>query len=307
MELRQLRYFISIVDFGSFSKASSQLNIAQPALSQQIANLEAELQTELLVRSAKGTTPTHAGTRLYRKAQTILREIEQLREEARSSGDDPVVGTVSVGLPPSTSTTLTLPLIRRILDKLPGVHLRLVENLSGNLHEALVNNRIDMAVLFRAESVRGVIVEPILDEMLYFVSNDAEAAGQDFPLASLSGVRIAAPSEAHSMRSFIERICREHDVKLNIVAEVDSVPGLRNIAASGVAAVILPQSALTEPSSAGPIYKSPIIEPSLIRPLSICRSEGSPATRPIMAVAAELAAAMRDLVESQQWTGTRLY
>src|SRR5258707_15253838 len=60
MEVRQLQYFVAIVDFGSFSKAAVQLRIAQPALSQQMTTLEGELGRQLLVRNSRGVKPTPA-------------------------------------------------------------------------------------------------------------------------------------------------------------------------------------------------------------------------------------------------------
>ena len=69
MDVRQLKYFVGIVDAGSFSKASQKLFVAQPSLSQQIANLEFELKAKLLLRSARGIMPTAAGGVLYRHAR----------------------------------------------------------------------------------------------------------------------------------------------------------------------------------------------------------------------------------------------
>ncbi|MBL8584977.1 MAG: LysR family transcriptional regulator, partial [Rhizobiaceae bacterium] len=110
MELRQLRYLIAIIDYGSFSKASGQLNVAQPALSQQIANLEIELAKPLLVRSARGVSPTDAGLRLYRQAQVILAHVEQAKTDVLTTDfAEQFVGQVSVGLPTSTSTMVALP------------------------------------------------------------------------------------------------------------------------------------------------------------------------------------------------------
>lgn len=307
VEFRQLRYLISIIDFGSFSKASLQLNIAQPALSQQIANLEIELKAELLVRSAKGVTPTEAGLGFYRHAQAILRQVEQAREDARRSiEDDALVGAVSVGLPPSAATILCLPLVRRVRSQLPGIRLRVIESLSGHLHEALINNRIDMAVLFRGQPAKSIQMEPIMEESLFLATSDSKTANQPFPVRQLSGLPLAIPGTPHELRALVDTACQKYGIELDIVAEMDSLPGLRGIAASGIAAVILPQSALMEPSAAGAIFQRPLVEPAITRPLSICRAEGFPATRPVNAVAGVLRGVMRELVESGRWSGARL-
>ena len=77
MDLRQLRYFVQIVESGSLAKASRQLFIAQPALSQQMARLEDEVGKPLLLRSSRGVTPTENGEALYHHAKFMLRQMEQ--------------------------------------------------------------------------------------------------------------------------------------------------------------------------------------------------------------------------------------
>jgi DNA-binding transcriptional LysR family regulator len=78
LQLRHLRYFVKIVEAGSFSRAAATIHVAQPGLSQQIAELEEELGVALLQRHARGISPTAAGEVLYREAVVILRQIEQL-------------------------------------------------------------------------------------------------------------------------------------------------------------------------------------------------------------------------------------
>ena len=101
VQLRHLRYFTRIVEAGSFSRAASVVHIAQPALSQQIAELELDLGVTLLHRSARGISPTPAGDVLYHEAVSILGRIEQLTELVRSGGPE-IEGTVNIG----TSSTL---------------------------------------------------------------------------------------------------------------------------------------------------------------------------------------------------------
>ncbi|WP_414695549.1 LysR family transcriptional regulator [Paraburkholderia sp.] len=74
MDIRQLKYFVAIVDCGSLSKAAEQLCVAQPSLSQQVAGLETELKTTLLLRSHQGVQPTEASRALYLRARDVLRQ-----------------------------------------------------------------------------------------------------------------------------------------------------------------------------------------------------------------------------------------
>ena len=78
MQFRQLRYFVKIVEAGSFSRAATLIHVAQPALSQQIHELEDRLGVTLLRRSARGVSPTAAGEVLFREAISILHQLDQL-------------------------------------------------------------------------------------------------------------------------------------------------------------------------------------------------------------------------------------
>jgi LysR family nitrogen assimilation transcriptional regulator len=112
VDFRKLRSFVKIVDTGSVSRAAAILRTAQPALSQQIAALEAHFKHKLLIRSNVGITPTEAGLILYRHAQLMLKQIDQAQTDINQSARS-VAGRVSIGLATySTSSALSLPLLK---------------------------------------------------------------------------------------------------------------------------------------------------------------------------------------------------
>ena len=147
MDLRQLRYFAQIVESGSLSKASRQLFIAQPALSQQLSKLEGEVGKPLLTRSSKGVAPTDNGLALYHHARFMLRQLDQALSIARKESGA-VQGMVSVGLPATTVSALGLPLVRRIRERYPSILLNVVEGMSGHLGQMMRTGQLDLAVLF---------------------------------------------------------------------------------------------------------------------------------------------------------------
>ena len=130
MDVRQLRYFVSIVDFGSLGKAAEKLFVAQPSLSQQMARLEDELGVPLLLRSNHGVTPTAEGDALYRHARLVLKQMEQLKQEVMK-GVGVESGTVALGLPTTMASVLAVPLFERIQDRYPGIRLQFFETMSG--------------------------------------------------------------------------------------------------------------------------------------------------------------------------------
>ena len=108
MDLKQLKYFISIADFGSMTRASESLNIAQPALTQQVAKLEADLRTRVFDRGTSGVKLTPAGAVLYRYAKSILKQVDDARL-AISDEDKHPTGRVTIGIPGSTGKLLSVP------------------------------------------------------------------------------------------------------------------------------------------------------------------------------------------------------
>lgn len=159
MDVRQLRYFVHIVDYGSLGKAAEKLFVAQPSLSQQIAKLEDDLGVPLLVRSPQGVKPTAAGQALYRHARLVLHQMEQLRQEVRD-GVGAESGTVAIGFPTTMTSVLAMPVFERVRERYPGIRLQFFESMSGYLNELLANGRLDLAILFRDTATPGISALP---------------------------------------------------------------------------------------------------------------------------------------------------
>ncbi|CAB3767607.1 LysR substrate-binding domain-containing protein [Paraburkholderia solisilvae] len=308
MDIRQLKYFVAIIDAGSFSKAAERLFVAQPSLSQQMAGLESELKTKLLIRSAQGVAPTTAGSALYRHARVVLRQMEQIRNDVREdSGSE--AGSVAVGLPTTVAVVLALPLFERIRKRFPGIRLQIVEGMSGSISEMLPNGRLDLALLFRDSETRGISVIPVFDEELYVFGHAGLAlrkSNTTCPLAALANVPIVAPSAANGLRLVIERTFQRAEVELNIVADIDSLPTLVAIATEGSACTILPASALAQREPAARPVMRKIVQPAMTRPVSVCWSHAVPISAAALAVRKAIVELIRELHAHGKWTGITL-
>src|ERR1700754_1166961 len=135
VQLRHLRYFTRIVESGSFSRAASVIHIAQPALSQQIAELEERLGVSLLQRSARGVRPTAAGEIFYKEASAILHQLDQLPEIVRSSTGE-VEGTVNLGFVSSLAPRL-VGLLDECREAFPKVVIRVSDGDSLSLESKI--------------------------------------------------------------------------------------------------------------------------------------------------------------------------
>ena len=180
MELRQLRYFVRVVELGSMGRAALDLDLVQSALSQQISRLEGELSTRLLQRTPRGVVPTDAGAAFFREAQLTLRHAAQAVRAAQQAR---LSGTVSAGLAPTTAAMLGLPLLQAMQARYPDVRLHMVESMSGHLATLLNARELDLAVLFDArlqtqpESPASRLwqVQPLLSEDLFLIAARRDA------------------------------------------------------------------------------------------------------------------------------------
>lgn len=308
MDVRQLRYFVSIVDYGSLGKAAEKLYVAQPSLSQQMARLEEELGVTLLLRSNHGVTPTAEGDALYRHARLVLRQMEQLKQEV-TKGAGAESGTVAVGLPTTMASVLAVPLFERIQDQYPGIRLQFFESMSGYLNELLANGRLDLGILFRELDTPGITALPVLDETLYLLGDpggDISPRASTCPLAKLAGVKLVAPGASNGLRLLIERTFASEKVELNIVADIDSLPALLLIANSGRACTILPSSAIAQWNEALLPKMRRIVEPTIRRPASICWPNGAPMNSATVAVRETLIELIAEHIEHDSWQGVTM-
>jgi LysR family tcuABC transcriptional regulator len=309
MDLRQLRYFAQIVESGSLSKASRQLFIAQPALSQHIAKLEREVGKPLLTRSSKGVAPTDNGLALYHHARFMLRQLDQALSIARKESGA-VQGMVSIGLASTTMSALGLPLVRRVREHYPSIVLNVVEGMSGHLGQMLRMSQLDLAVLFAADVARDFSVEALLEEEL-FVMLPRHSALVPPRRASLAIAHAAAlplflPTMAHGLRRRIAAEFERRNLNAKIVAEIDSLALLMTCVYDGMGATIQPMAAIQLDQQRGRQWRAlSISDATMSRRNYLYSLPPQRLSAAAAAVAAELKQTAFELIKSGGWTGVQ--
>jgi LysR family transcriptional regulator, nitrogen assimilation regulatory protein len=285
VNLRRLKYFVKIVDLGSLTQASEILHIAQPALSQQLMILEGEFRHQLLIRSKRGVTPTEAGHTLYRHAQIVLRQLEQARSDMEKTGDK-LAGKVSVGLAPGTAASaLSLPLLKTVRARHPGVLLYLNESFASTLSELIINGCMDMAVLYGDHAPHGLSFQLLLKEELFLVTPRCmQLAEGPVELAALRGIDLMLPRPYNYLRQYIDDALSIAGVQPRVVAEIESSATLSAAIREGIGATILPDSAARIIAASGDGVQRRIVAPVIEAPLSLCLSDHLPLSEPAVAV-----------------------
>jgi LysR family transcriptional regulator, nitrogen assimilation regulatory protein len=240
MQYRHLYYFVRIVEAGSFSQAARTIHIAQPALSQQIGELEASLGVALLHRSARGIKPTAAGQRLYDEASSILRRYEKLPALVHSSIGE-IEGAVSLGMPASLSTTVVGPFIERCRAIHPKITLRFIDGDSEFLREEVDKSRLDLALAFEDEFFPTVHRKPLFQQNHYLISgkHTAPVSGSTTSIADVSKIPLVLPGHLNARRIVIERAFAAAGLALNLAAEAVTVASELSAVRSGAASTIL--------------------------------------------------------------------
>jgi len=309
VELRQLRYFVRVVEVGSMGRAAKTLGVGTSALSQQVSRLESELSTRLLKRSASGVRATDAGVAFYKQAQLSLRHAD---DAIRAAQQARLSGHVSVGMAPSTSAVLALPFIAAMRQRYPDIHLRLVEALSGSLSAMLNGRQLDLAMLFDIGSALRWSVAPVLDERLFVIGLRGmtelrkEASSRSVTLARLAGVPLVLPSRLHGLRAIVDSAFARVRVTPRIVLEVDGLAVLMDAVRAGIGATIQPGAAVAR--SPGDAFANIAIADSDARRVnmlaSLSEDELSPAALAARVVLRDVAAR---LVAEGRWPGATVH
>lgn len=318
MELRQLRYFVRVVEAGSIGRAAMSIGMVTSALSQQISRLEGELSTRLLQRSASGVVPTDAGLAFFRQAQLALRHADDAVQAAQQAR---LAGHVSVGLPSTTAAILGAPFLQAMNARYPDIRLHLVEALSGHLSDMLNGRLLDLAIVFHTECARRWSVMPLLDEPLFLCAHrdmpglpaggasgaaSGGALGTTTRLDAIAHLPLVLPSGRHGLRALVNNAFQQLGQTPRVVAEVDGLSLLMDVVQLGNAATIQPSSA-TARIAPGQLHMARIEDAHLFRPnllASLSDDELSPAA---LAARLVLADVSRTLAREGKWAVVALH
>jgi len=303
VNFRKLQSFVKIIDTGSVSRAASILRTAQPALSQQIASLEGYFKQQLLIRSNVGIKPTEAGSILYRHAQLMIKQLEQARLDMNEASGD-LTGRVSIGLATySTSSSLSLRILQIMRQKYPHILIHINDSFGLVLSELIMTGKMDMAIIYGADPIKGVVMQPLFrEEMMLAAPQDFafEAASKKGKLAlsTLDGVPLLLPSRGHFLRKLIDDSLNRAKVEANVVGEVESVVALAAAVRAGLGATILPASVIRSSDSFSDMSLSGLTKPAIEATISLCVSDRLPLSEPALAARSVVLEAIGEVMHS---------
>ncbi|MDO8275664.1 MAG: LysR substrate-binding domain-containing protein [Serpentinimonas sp.] len=280
MDLKQLGYFVRVAELGSFTKAAAALQVAQPALSRQVRLLEVELRQNLLLRNGRGAVPTEAGQLLLEHGRGILHQVERAREELGLVRGT-LAGRVAIGLPPSLARLIAVPLTRSFRQQLPQARLSITEGLSVSMQDALLNGRLDLALLYNAQPLPELDLQPLFDEELLLVQARSGAAAQrpaPLPLAELAQLPLLIPTRPNALRMHVEVELAKLGLRPRIALEIDGVPAILDLVADGLGCAVLSRHAVAASGKPAAFAVRPIGPPALQIQVALASSAQRPST-----------------------------
>ena len=289
MELRQLRYFIGIVEAGSMTRAAEVLCVAQPSLSAHIARMEEELDVALFDRLPRGIQPTQAGMTLYQRAQSILVSVDQAASEVRGVTGR-VAGKVHLGLTGTINSALAVPLIRAAETRHPDLQIVISEAMSGFVQEWVISGKVDVGVIYSAENLSGVRSDRLFVEDLIGITSPGDPVESFEDL--LEARPFVLPGREHGLRRTIDDHLGSRTSRLRVKYEVASYQNIVDFTKAGFGASILPRHAVSRHLADGSLKSVQFRSQPATRVASVVTST----TRPKSALMVSLEAVLRDVV-----------
>jgi LysR family transcriptional regulator, cyn operon transcriptional activator len=296
MLVRPLRYLKAVADHGSFTRAAAALHVSQPALSQQIRELEERMGLQLLDRSGRTVRPTDAGEAYLRHVRRALDELEVGGRAIRDI-QDLSSGTLRLGFTPSFAIYMLGPLIRRYRDRFPGIVLTITEMAQEEMELALGADALDLGLAFSDVVAEDVEWLPLHAERLSLIVGQRHPAAngnREMDAAALAAEPLALLGPSFATRAMVDRYMRRNGVHPHVAVEANSIAAIVEIVRLAELATILPETLAQEQRGLCIVRLKPAIDSRRVALLQRRGGYRSGASRAFVVVAQDYATAIQD-------------
>lgn len=283
IDLRQLRYFVQVIDSGTMSEASRSCGVSQSAMSQTINDLEERLGEQLLIRGRRGVKVTNAGQLLLNHANRLLREEEKLWAQFAARGDlrD---GKVSFGMIPTLAPYLLPLLVRPFRQRHPGVEIEVNESRTPELIQKIADGEMEFAILSDVTpedhrnfglQTRLLFKEPLLVALP--VQHEWVTGERHFRPKDLSASDLIQLSDGHCLMDQTLKICRLKETERQV--QCDQLETALAMVAAGLGMAVVPKLAVKDRPRDGVVVR-PFAKPIPERKIYLLKKKGKKLSRP---------------------------
>ncbi len=273
LNLRRLKYFAAVAQHGSMAAAARTLNVAQPALSHHVSELERMTGFRLFERLPRGVKLTEGGHLLLDHAQIILEQVAEAERAIRAHlKPDAARATLRLGLLPSWSIAYGAEIRRAIKGSYPDLSTLVIDLRHDEAVRMVANEEVDLAIMLQPGS-DPELAEPLAREPLYVIS--ATPLPQAVTLARLATLTLILTTRRHPDRQALERVMRKNGMKMDVALEVDGQKTLIKAVAQGLGTAVVGASAAKNETASGVLHAAPIIEPGITRSIYLAKATGT--------------------------------
>ncbi|MBS4220786.1 LysR family transcriptional regulator [Bacillus sp. FJAT-49711] len=244
MDIRQLRYFIAIVEERKISAAAERLHISQPPLSQQLKTMEDELGSRLVERSGRHFEVTEAGKALYKYALRVTQLMEEAKIEVKEVGNG-VNGRLTLGINTFSAVKLA-EILHKFQKQYPKVTYKIQQNESAHLCKLVRERIVELAIIRLPLELDDLSVLHLHSEPFYFItSKKRKRTGNEISLADIQNEPLILPStEGLGVHYVIMEAFSKFQIHPNVVGECSDITLLMDLVASDFGAAIVPETLL---------------------------------------------------------------
>ncbi|QHG65529.1 transcriptional regulator CynR [Pseudomonas putida] len=241
MLARHIQYFLAVAAHHSFTKAATALHVSQPALSQQVRQLEESLGAQLFDRSGRTTRLTDAGEVYLAYARRAAQELEEARR-AIHDVSDLSRGSLRVAVTPTFTTYLVGPLVEAFHNRYGNITLNVREMSQERMETLLLADELDVGIAFEGTQAQDIEASPLLVETLALVVNRRHPLAQatSIGLEALSAESLVLLSGEFATREQIDRFCQQHGIHPQVRMEANTISAVTEIVRRTTLSTLLP-------------------------------------------------------------------
>ena len=302
-----LKLFIDVSELGSLTKTALLYRTTQPHISRQISELERECGGRLFQRTGRGVLLTELGEQIMPRVRAWLMDTDQLVNDIKKASGTPV-GTVRIGVLPSTAHPLVSTLYFRLKESFPLIKLVVREGQGSQLESWLENGMVDLALVFRhgAQPRDGETWLIKTDTYLVGGAGDKLTRKPTIAFGKLDGLPLVQFCRPNSWRDQLDELGRQNGITINTAMEADSLTLQIEIVAGGSCYAVLGPYAIAEGLRSGKLQAARIVEPDMTRYIALALSRHAPLTLACKTVKQMILDIVKDMAAPATDTGPGL-
>jgi len=242
LELRQLKYFITVVRENGFTPAAALLPVKQQTLLGQIRKLEKELGLRLFHKRTRDLRLTEAGRIFYRHAQSLLKSADEAIIAMNELKEGGVCGEIRIGTVDSVGIYFLPTVLRNMRDKHPQVRSTVLYRSSEKILQALISDQIDVALVENPRPDRNLQYETIIEEEISLVCGQMHPLfnKKDIRPQDMEGLRVISLSNETTTGRLIHNYLSRQGIKVTSVASTDNIQTAKKMVEVGFGVTFLP-------------------------------------------------------------------